>query len=250
MSYVVKNTKEGNVNVKDNGREGRRGFCISLRIYGIIPQVKIQEMTTCFGLRPTFRRRNLQADLADRASSSTPDAAAAVRNLLDSLRGHEGLSGGQERRQQQADMPYPYLNHLLPTSITVPLIDEASPEYIDSLLGFLPPGVIVLATTSTAADESQKEPSAAVLDAAKASLSADAKRSLLKKVLRSPQFHQALGTLTMALRDGGLPGVADALGVRVENGGYMVGSQMPLGGGQAVKAFIDGVKQTAKESNK
>ncbi|KAG6014792.1 hypothetical protein E4U43_006119 [Claviceps pusilla] len=190
------------------------------------------------------------ADGARAASSSTPDAAAAVRNLLDSLRGHEGLSGGQERRQQQADMPYPYLNHLLPTSITVPLIDEASPEYIDSLLGFLPPGVIVLATTSTAADESQKEPSAAVLDAAKASLSADAKRSLLKKVLRSPQFHQALGTLTMALRDGGLPGVADALGVRVENGGYMVGSQMPLGGGQAVKAFIDGVKQTAKEGNR
>ncbi|KAG5981667.1 hypothetical protein E4U55_002703 [Claviceps digitariae] len=182
-------------------------------------------------------------------SSSTPDAAAAVRNLLDSLRGHEGLSGGQEQ-QQQADILYPHLSHLLPTSITVPLIDEAPSEHLDTLLSFLPPAVIVLATTSTAAEESLQEPSAAVVDAAKASLSADDKRSLLKKVVRSPQFNQALGTLTMALRDGGLPGVADALGIRVENGGYMVGSQMPLGGGQAVKAFVDGVKETAKDSNK
>ncbi|KAG5928499.1 hypothetical protein E4U42_000571 [Claviceps africana] len=189
------------------------------------------------------------ADGARAASSSTSDAAAAVRNLLDSLRGHEGFSGGQEQ-QQQADVPYPSLNHLLPTSITVPLIDEASSEYLDTLLNLLPPTVIVLATTSTAAEESRQEPSAAVVDAAKASLSADAKRSLLKKVLRSPQFNQALGTLTMALRDGGLPGVADALGVKVENGGYLVGSQMPLGGGQAVRAFVEGVRKTAKDSDK
>jgi hypothetical protein len=51
----------------------------------------------------------------------------------------------------------------------------------------------------------------------------------------------------MALRDGGLPGVADALGIRVENGGYMQGGGMPLGGGQAVKAFVDGVKRTVQE---
>ncbi|KAG5949993.1 hypothetical protein E4U53_005577 [Claviceps sorghi] len=189
------------------------------------------------------------ADGARAASSSTPDAAAAVRNLLDSLRGHEGFPGGQQQ-QQQADAPYPSLNHLLPTSITVPLIDEASSEYLDSLLNLLPPAAIVLATSSTAAEESQEEPSAAVIDAAKASLSEDAKRSLLKKVLRSPQFNQALGTLTMALRDGGLPGVADALGVRVENGGYLVGTQMPLGGAQAVRAFVEGVKKTAKDGDK
>lgn len=51
----------------------------------------------------------------------------------------------------------------------------------------------------------------------------------------------------MALRDGGLPGVADALGIRVENGGYMQGSGMPLGGGQAVKVFVDGVRKTVQE---
>ncbi|QPG99710.1 hypothetical protein C2857_002378 [Epichloe festucae Fl1] len=189
------------------------------------------------------------ADGARAASSSAPDAAAAVRNLLDSLRGHQGLSGAQQQ-QQQADVPYPHLNHLLPTSITVPMIDSASVEYLDTLLSFLPPAVVVLSASSVVAEESQKEPSAAAIEAAKASLSVEAKRSLLKKVLRSPQFSQALGTLTMALRDGGLPGVADALGIRVENGGYMVGGQMPLGGGQAVKAFVDGVKKTVKESNK
>lgn len=130
------------------------------------------------------------------------------------------------------------------------MIDSASVEYLDTLLSFLPPAVVVLSASSVVAEESQKEPSAAAIEAAKASLSVEAKRSLLKKVLRSPQFSQALGTLTMALRDGGLPGVADALGIRVENGGYMVGGQMPLGGGQAVKAFVDGVKKTVKESNK
>lgn len=127
------------------------------------------------------------------------------------------------------------------------MIDGASPEFIDSLLSFLPPSVIVLAASSVAAEETQKEPSADAIEAAKASLSLEDKRRLLKKVLRSPQFNQALGTLTMALRDGGLPGVADALGIRVENGGYMQGGGMPLGGGQAVKSFVDGVKKTVKE---
>lgn len=93
------------------------------------------------------------------------------------------------------------------------------------------------------------EPSTEAVEAAKASLSLDDKRTLLKKVLRSPQFHQALGSLTMALRDGGLPGVADALGVGVENGGYLQDSGMPMGGGNAVKAFVEGVKKTVQEQN-
>ncbi|EFY86876.1 hypothetical protein MAC_07092 [Metarhizium acridum CQMa 102] len=184
------------------------------------------------------------ADGARAASSSAPDAAAAVRNFLESLRGQQGLSGGH---QQQSDVPYPHLNHLLPTAITVPVIDSAAPEYIDSLLSFLPPSVIVLANGTAAAEESQGEPSADAIEAAKASLSFDDKRSLLKRVLRSPQLNQALGVLTMALRDGGLPLVADALGISVENGGYMQGSGMPLGGGQAVKVFVDGVRKTVQE---
>lgn len=170
-----------------------------------------------------------------------------MRNFLASLRGQSGLSGGQ---QQSADKPYPYLNHLLPSSITLPVINAAPVEFLDSLINFLPP-VVVLLQTSTADDvDGNSEPSAEALEAAKASLSIDDKRGLLIKVVRSPQFNQALGSLTTALRDGGLPGVADALGVKVANGGYISGGGMPLGGGHAVEAFIEGVKKTVQEEKK
>ncbi|QUC18396.1 uncharacterized protein UV8b_02637 [Ustilaginoidea virens] len=185
------------------------------------------------------------ADGARAASLSAPDAAAAVRNFLNSLRDQQGLQRGQQ--QQHSDVPYPHLSHLLTSTMTVPMIDGASSDFIDTLLSLLPPTVIVLTAGFPSDEEGQKEPSAGTVERAKASLSLDDKRGLLKKVLRSPQFNQALGVLTMALRDGGLPGVADALGVRVENGGYMPGGQMPLGGGQAVKAFVDGVRKTVKE---
>ncbi|KAH7171101.1 proteasome complex subunit Rpn13 ubiquitin receptor-domain-containing protein [Dactylonectria macrodidyma] len=188
------------------------------------------------------------ADGARAVSSSAPDAAAAVRNFLDSLRDQSGLSGGQ--RQQNADKSYPYLNHLLPTSMTVPMIDAAPAELADSLINFLPPAVIVLATSAPGGIDGNAEPSAAAVEAAKASLTLDDKRSLLKKVLRSPQFNQALGTLTMALRDGGLPSIAEALGVKVPNGGYIPGGGVPLGGGHAVEAFVEGVKKTAQEEKK
>lgn len=82
---------------------------------------------------------------------------------------------------------------------------------------------------------------------ARASLNLDQKKRLLKRVLRSPQFHQSLGTLTMALRDGGLPAVASALGIQVENNGFIRGGTVPLGGSDAVKAFVEGVKKTVQE---
>ncbi|KAI8718814.1 Pru domain-containing protein [Fusarium sp. LHS14.1] len=187
------------------------------------------------------------ADGARAASSSAPDAAAAVRNFLESIRGQSGLAGGQQQRG--GDKAYPYLNHLLPTSITVPMIDSATEEFADTLISFLPPTVVVLASGSSDVD-GKADPSAAVVEAAKASLSLDDKRSLLKKVLRSPQFNQALASLTMAIRDGGLPSIADALGVKVQDGGYLRGSGMPMGGGQAVEAFVEGVKKTVEEEKK
>ncbi|KAM5355986.1 hypothetical protein ACJ41O_002632 [Fusarium nematophilum] len=185
------------------------------------------------------------ADGARAASPSAHDAAAAVRNFLDSIRGQPGLSG--EQQQQSADKPYPYLNHLLPSSITVPMIDAAPAELADTLINYLPPAVVVLATGSSEEVDAKPDPSAEALAAAKASLSLDEKRSLLKKVLRSPQFNQALASLTMAIRDGGLPSIADALGVNVSGGGYLRRSGMPMGGGQAVEAFVEGVKKTIEE---
>ncbi|RSL57258.1 hypothetical protein CEP54_008367 [Fusarium duplospermum] len=187
------------------------------------------------------------ADGARAASSSAPDAAAAVRNFLESLRGQSGLAGGQQ--QGGGDKAYPYLNHLLPTSITVPMVDSATEEFADTLISYLPPTVVVLASGSSDVD-GKSDPSAAAVEAAKASLSLDDKRSLLKKVLRSPQFNQALASLTMAIRDGGLPSIADALGVKVQDGGYLRGSGMPMGGGQAVEAFVEGVKKTVEEEKK
>jgi 26S proteasome regulatory subunit N13 len=92
------------------------------------------------------------------------------------------------------------------------------------------------------------EPTAATVSAAFKALSMEQKKSILNRVLRSPQFHQSLSSLTFALRDGGLPSIADALGIRVANGGLVRGGSMPLGSGDAVEAFVEGVKKTVQEN--
>lgn len=130
------------------------------------------------------------------------------------------------------------------------MVDSAPEEFTDALISLLPPTVIVLASGATDSVDGKLEPSASAVEDAKASLSLDDKRTLLKKVLRSPQFNQALASLTMAIRDGGLPSIADALGVKVQDGGYLRGSGMPLGGGQAIEAFVNGVKKTVEDEKK
>ncbi|KAJ6787964.1 hypothetical protein PWT90_10000 [Aphanocladium album] len=183
-----------------------------------------------------------------RAPNDATDASAAVQRFLSSLSGTNLPSGSGQR--QHADLPYPYLNHLLPTSITVPMVNEAPEEFIESLLNYLPPSIILMAADAPDAEDTTAEPKPAVVEAAKATLSMPQKRALITRVLRSPQFHQALGALTMALRDGGLPTIADALGVNVQNGGYIQQGGMPLGGGHAVKVFVDGIAKAAKEQQK
>jgi 26S proteasome regulatory subunit N13 len=71
----------------------------------------------------------------------------------------------------------------------------------------------------------------------------------LKRVVTSPQMRQSLGSLTVALRDGGLPNVSQALKIDVQNGGFTRGGGMPLGGGEAVKAFVEGVKKTVEKED-
>lgn len=73
------------------------------------------------------------------------------------------------------------------------------------------------------------------------------KKDILKRVLRSPQLNQSLGSLTVALRDGGLPNVSQALKIKVKNDGYIKHQGMPLGGGEAVEAFLEGVKKTVQD---
>jgi len=93
------------------------------------------------------------------------------------------------------------------------------------------------------------EPNAGTTQAALEALSLDQKKAILKRVLRSPQFHQSLGSLTVALRDGGLPSIADALGIKLQNGGLVRGGSVPLGGGEAVEAFVEGVKKSVQDEN-
>lgn len=79
------------------------------------------------------------------------------------------------------------------------------------------------------------------------SLTLDQKKDIVRRVLRSPQFAQSLGSLTIALRDGGLPSISEALHIKVGNGGFMRRGGMPLGGGSAVQAFLEGVKRQVEE---
>lgn len=130
------------------------------------------------------------------------------------------------------------------------MVNDASEELVNALLNYLPPAIILMAANVPSGDDTNAEPKPEVVESAKSALSLSQKRTLIIRVLRSPQFHQALATLTMALRDGGLPTIAGALGVSVENGGFIQQSGMPLGGGQAVKAFVDGIAKSAKEQQK
>ncbi|KAK3995404.1 putative nuclear mrna splicing factor-associated protein [Cladorrhinum sp. PSN332] len=173
-----------------------------------------------------------------RAASSNPDAAAAVQNFLDSLKGNPSLGGGGSQSAQ--GKAYPLLNDLLDSSTTISMLDSAPDAYVDHLLDYLPPVVLVLSQQGENGDGITKEPSAESVEAAKEAMSSDQKRSLVKRVLRSPQFNQSLASLTSALRDGGLPSVAEALGIPVANGGRVTGGTVPLGGGDAIDAFVEG----------
>jgi 26S proteasome regulatory subunit N13 len=158
--------------------------------------------------------------------SGPTDAATVVQNFLNSLKGGSGMQTQQAQSQMYTTLP-----DLLPSSTTIPILDSASPDQIDSLLSYLPPTILSI-----------EQESAATTD-----LSLDQKKTVLKRVLRSPQFHQSLGSLTMAIRDGGLPSIADALGVKAQNGGLVRGGSVPLGGGDAVEAFVEGVKKTVEK---
>lgn len=172
-------------------------------------------------------------------------AAAAVRGLLASL----GQQGAQE-----GDKPYPRLSHLLVPPVTIGSIEHIArtyPERLDILLNNLPPGVIIMASNpNPAAYDGKTEPSAEAVQQAIASMTLTQKRDILKKIVRTPQFSLALEVLTNGIREGGLPSVAGALGIPVRNGGYLVrGGNVPLGGGHAVEAFLQGVKKSVQDNN-
>jgi 26S proteasome regulatory subunit N13 len=182
------------------------------------------------------------ADNVISAGSGPTDAATVVQNFLNSLKGGQGIP-----TQPQGGQMFTTLPDLLPSSTTIPIIDSASPAQIDYLLSYLPPAILLISQSSSAQIDRTKEPSAASASAAIEALPSGEKKAILKRVLRSPQFNQSLGSLTRAIRDGGLPSIADALGVKVQNGGFVRGGSVPLGGGEAVESFVEGVKKSVEE---
>ena len=182
--------------------------------------------------------------MASRALASTSDASAVVQNFLRSLQGNEDLGG----QQQAQGKPFTTLPDLIPPSTTLPIIEAADVDFVDRLLSYLPPALLLLA--QEADDVSSVDPNPETAKAAMEALSIDQKKDMLRKTLRSPQFSQSLGSLTMALRDGGLPSISDALRIKVENGGFMKRGGMPIGGGEAVEAFLQGVKRSVEDELK
>ena len=204
------------------------------------------------------RRETLISASLDSASSSTQtqDPSAVVQNFLSSLQGgQQQQGGGGGGGQQQADRPFTSLPDLLPSSTTTTFIDSATPIQVDKLCTFLPPEIFLLSqeSTQTSTTDTPQDPSAASAanaEAAIEALSTDQKKVIIKRVLHSPQLQQSLGSLTVALRDGGLPMIGEALGLKVANGGNIRGGSMPLGGGAAVEAFVEGVKRTVEDEEK
>ena len=171
------------------------------------------------------------------------DAAIAVQNFLRSMQGNQVLSN----QSQPKGKIFTTLPDLLPSSTTIPVIDSADPAFIDNLLSHIPPVLLLL---SQGADNmSSVEPNSETAKAAIETLNLEQKQEILKKVLRSPQFSQSLGSLTAALRDGGLPSISEALKIPVENGGFTTRNGIPLGGGEAVEVFLKGVRASVEKKD-
>ncbi|MCJ1268133.1 hypothetical protein MMC22_008019 [Lobaria immixta] len=177
------------------------------------------------------------ADGGRAAAIPSSDAAAAVQNFLRSMQGNQAL-GGQHAQPQSA--PFTTLPDLLLPSTTIPIIDDANETFANTLLNYVPPACLLLSQQGD--NTGSIDPNPETVKAAIEALSLNQRKEILRKVLRSPQFSQSLSSLTVALRDGGLPSIGDALGIPIENGGFMRRGGVPTGGGDAVKAFLDGVK--------
>ena len=163
------------------------------------------------------------------------------------MQGNQALANAQP----QSDIygkPFTTLPDLLPSSTTIPVVESAPESTIDKLLSHLPPQLLLL--SQEVDDLASVDPNDETAKAAMEALSVAQKREILKKVLRSPQFSQSLGSLTAALRDGGLPSISDALGVSVENGGFLKRGGAPIGGGNAVEVFLKGIRDAVEKSSK
>ncbi|KAH7068856.1 proteasome complex subunit Rpn13 ubiquitin receptor-domain-containing protein [Paraphoma chrysanthemicola] len=177
-----------------------------------------------------------------RAAAPATDVSAIVKGFVDSLKG-----GGLGGSSQPSSEPFTTLLDLLWPSHTIPTIEKASPELIDALCAQLPMTPFLL--EAEVEDVEQIDPNSETARMAMQTLEKEEKIDVLKRILRAPQLRAALGSLTEALKTGALPTVAQGLKIDVEHGGFMRGGAMPLGGGEAVKAFLEGVKRTVEKED-
>lgn len=181
------------------------------------------------------------------------DANTTLQNILKSFQagGRAGTVGGSG--SGAANKPFTTIVDLLPSSVTTAALSSPtmSDEVVSELLiKHVPSSLIYLAHGMDPSDIPEADDPEAVQALVEA-LEPGQQRSILRRVYQSPQFSQACTSLTSALRDGGLPGVADALSVQVEQGGYLNrASAIPLTGGNAVDAFLNGIKKEVTEKQK
>lgn len=178
--------------------------------------------------------------LTPHRAADDSDPSSVVQNFLQSI---QGKSSNQS---QDPDRPFTTLQDLLPPSATLPFVESADEKTVDNLLSFLPPTLLLLAAE---VDEVPAEDSSELATAVMESLELAQKKGILRKVLHSPQFTQSLASLTTAIRDGGLPSISEALKIPVENGGFLRRGGVPLGGGDAVETFLQGVRNHVKDPN-
>lgn len=163
-----------------------------------------------------------------------------MQNFLNSLQSSNNAGSASSSRDQ-----FTTLLDLLSPNSTVPVIDKAPDSFIDDLCTHLPTTLFLI--EQEVEDVAAIDPNSETAQMAMQALDQEQKRDILKRVVTSPQMRQSLGSLTVALRDGGLPNVSQALKIDVQNGGFTRGGGMPLGGGEAVKAFVEGVKKTVEK---
>ncbi|QKX55957.1 uncharacterized protein TRUGW13939_03056 [Talaromyces rugulosus] len=179
------------------------------------------------------------ADGGRAATVPQSDASSMIQGLLQSFQGNQNTQG------QAPENLFTTLADLLSPSSTIAMVEAADDDKVDNLLNFLPPSLLLLAqdVDDLSSSDMNDETAQAIL----LSLELGKKKDILKRVLRSPQFTQSLASLTVALRDGGLPSISEALQIKVENGGFVRRGGVPLGGGDAVEAFLQGVRRHVTE---
>lgn len=183
--------------------------------------------------------------LTQHRASDNIDVSSIVQNFINSMGSQKGQ--GSNRQGAHQERTFTTLADLLTPTSTVPWIDSADEELVDRLLQYLPPALVTL--TQEAEDSAGLNTDHASVQAAEQALSLGQKKEILRRVLRSPQLSQSLASLTVALRDGGLPSISEALNIPVHNGGYMRRGGVPLGGGDAVEAFLEGVKESVEKDS-